>query len=52
MIVDEYRPEIDAAPVERPSEWTGLAIGVVGGMFMTMFILVFAVRSVRRRGMS
>jgi hypothetical protein len=51
MIADEYRPEIDSSPVERPNEWSGLAIGVVGGGLLTIFILLIAVRSVRRRGL-
>jgi hypothetical protein len=52
MIVDEYRPDIDTAPVDRPNQWIGLAIGIVVGGGLTVFILVLAVRSVRRRGMN
>jgi len=51
LIVNDYRPEIDPAPVDRPNQWVGLVIGAVGGGILTILVFLIAVRSVRRRGL-
>jgi hypothetical protein len=51
LVVEEKQPQIDLSPVDRPNQWSGLAIGVVLGGVLTILILLAAVRSVRRRGL-
>jgi peptidoglycan biosynthesis protein MviN/MurJ (putative lipid II flippase) len=51
MVAEENQPQIDMSPVDRPNQWSGLAIGVILGGVLTILILFAAVRSVRRRGL-